>query len=406
MEVRYIMGDIDKKINFSNKIYPIYCGLSSDLVVFISINTIFFTSVKHFSAIQINFLTTCSVLITIFLSLFILKIVKKIGDLNSVKLGNFMLLISSLLITFCNNYFLVLLGEVFYSSSFLFKSMDSVILRKNLKYLNRLDDYIKYQNKSTFIYAVVTMIVSFLSGFLFNINQYLPMIICILFCINNCVLCNFLYEVEVNNSEELVEINKFKFTKIILYILLFYAIFYSCVELSQTNTKLLLQYNMNTFLNEDKVVICFSIIIVLSRIMRIFSNVLFNKFYSKLENKLLIIINFLLILSYIFILIGNFINGGFLGISIMTLGFTIFLMLRDPIENYSRTILLNNCDELYHEQVMVYFVLFRRIFNFVISLLITGILLKFDLRVVSLFLLFISICSIFLVRKIYCLLRK
>ena len=41
MEVKCIMGDTDKKINLSNKIYPIYCGLSNDLVIFISINTIF-----------------------------------------------------------------------------------------------------------------------------------------------------------------------------------------------------------------------------------------------------------------------------------------------------------------------------------------------------------------------------
>lgn len=406
MEVEYIMGDIDRKINLSNKMYPIYCGLSNDLVVFISINTIFFTNVKYFSAAQINFLTTCSVLITIFLSLFILKIVKKIGNLNSVKLGNFMLFIASLLITFCNNYFLVLLGEVFYSSAFLFKSMDSIILRKNLKYQDRLDEYIKYQNKSTFIYAFITVIFSFLSGFLFNINRYLPMIICILFCINNCILCNFLYEVKFDDIKDLKETRKFKFTKVVLYILLFYAIFYSCVELSQTNIKLLLQYNMNNFLEADKVVIYFSIIITLSRVMRIFSNILFNKFYSKLESRLPVIINLLLILSYILILIGNFINGGFLGILIMMLGFSIFLMLRDPIENYSKTILLNNCCEVYHEQVMFYFILFRRIFNFIISLLISSILLKFDLIFVTSFLLFISICSIYLVRKIYCLLLK
>lgn len=400
------MGDIDKKINLSNKIYPIYCGLSNDLVVFISINTIFFTNVKYFSPAQINFLTTCSVFITIFLSLYILKIVRKIGNLNSVKLGNFMLLIASILITFCNNYFLVLLGEVFYSSSFLFKSMDNVILRKNLRYQDKLDQYIKYQNKSTFIYSFITMIFSFLSGFLFNINKYLPMIICILFCVINCIFCNFLYEVKINDSKELKETNKFKFTRIVLYILLFYAIFYSCVELGQINTKLLMQFNMSKFLKVDKVVICFSIIVTSSRIMRVISNILFNKFYFRLESKLTIVICSLLIFSYILILVGNFIDREFLGIFIIMLGFTIFLILRDPIENYSKMILFNNCYEEYHEQVMVYFVLFRRFFNFIISLLISSVLLKFDLMFVILVLLFISICCIYLVRKIYCILVK
>ena len=36
----------DKRIKFSNKIYPIFYGLSSDLIFFIAINTLFLTSVK------------------------------------------------------------------------------------------------------------------------------------------------------------------------------------------------------------------------------------------------------------------------------------------------------------------------------------------------------------------------
>ena len=69
--------------------------------------------------------------------------------------------------------------------------MDTVILRKNLTFLKEEDKFLEIQNKYSLIYAVVTMFTAFASGFLFNINPYLPMIGCLTFCIINIFLVNF-----------------------------------------------------------------------------------------------------------------------------------------------------------------------------------------------------------------------
>ena len=268
----------EKKVKISNKIYPIYYGLSADLIFFIAINTIFLTNIKNLSAAQINSLTTFSVFFMLILYKIILKLIKKIGNLNSIRLGNFMLLISAILFTFGKGYMLILLAQILYVNAFLFKSMDGVVLRKNLKYQNRLNEYINYQNKSTLIYSFVTMIISFISGFLYNMNPYLPMIICILFCINNFILSFFIYEVK---KEEVKQISneKFNFTKTILFILLLYAFLYTAIEIGQVNTKLFLQYNMSEFLEPSKVVISLSIILSISRIVRTISDFFFDKIY-------------------------------------------------------------------------------------------------------------------------------
>ena len=42
----------DKKIDLSNKIYPIFCGLSTDLIFLIAINSLFLSTVKNLSTIR------------------------------------------------------------------------------------------------------------------------------------------------------------------------------------------------------------------------------------------------------------------------------------------------------------------------------------------------------------------
>lgn len=43
-----------QKINRTIKIYPIFYGVTADLIFWIAINTLFLTTVKHLSASQIN----------------------------------------------------------------------------------------------------------------------------------------------------------------------------------------------------------------------------------------------------------------------------------------------------------------------------------------------------------------
>ena len=200
--------EYNKKVELSNKIYPIFSGISGDLLFWIAIDTIFLTVVKGFNAAQISSLSTIGNLITILIYPIAFKIIKKIGNIRSIKLGTVLLLCSAILLTFANKYLIILLGHILYDSAFLFKNMDNVILRKNLKYANKEKDYIKIQNKSSFIYSLITMLIAFTVGFLFNINNYLPMILCISFCILSVILSNFLYEYKNNKNDEIKEKQK------------------------------------------------------------------------------------------------------------------------------------------------------------------------------------------------------
>ena len=87
-----------KKINRSIKIYPIFAAFTGDLIFFVPIDTLFLTLVKGLSASQITAMTMLSLIICICFQNAILYIVKKIGNVNSLRLGATMLLIASLLL--------------------------------------------------------------------------------------------------------------------------------------------------------------------------------------------------------------------------------------------------------------------------------------------------------------------
>lgn len=399
----------DKRIKLSNKIYPIFSGFSGDLLFWVAINTIFLTTVKGFSAAQISSLTTIGNLVTILLYPIAFKIIKKIGNIKSIKLGTLLLLCSSLLITFSNKYFIILFGHILYDTAFIFKNMDNVILRKNLKYENREKDYIKMQNKSSFIYSFLTMLIAFIAGFLFNINNYLPMILCILFCVLNIFLSNFLYEYKsdtYNGKEEKNIKGKLPITSIIFLILLLYAILYATIDLGQANSKLFIQYKLSSFLDVSKVSIILSLIIAISRIVRVVSDYFFTKHCKGENKKILYKIGYALIIAFIFIIFGSLLNSKIIGIALMALGFFVFLGVRDLFANYMKTLLLNSCNEEYHEQAITYLTLSRKAGKFLISTLITLILLKIDMLYIMILLLIISLLNILIIKKIYKLVER
>lgn len=328
-----------ERVKLSSKIWPIYYGLSDDLMFWAAINTLFLTRVKHLDAQQINLIMSLSVIVCFFGYFLINKIIGKIGALKSIKIGNILLLAASLLFTFLKSFNGILFGYVVYQIAFLFKSMDHIIIRKNLKYLGKEDEFFSYVSKGTFIYSFITMGIALISGFIFNLNNYLPMYIAIFCAFINVILMNFL---TCDNDEKEAPTYKVKINKIIIFVLIFYGLIYSSIEIAQTNTKLIMQFNMEEFLNNNKTVLYFSFILFLSRVFRVIGNLLFLKIFKILKNKMSIILNVSLLISLSLILFGDLYRHGFVGIILVALGFVILLLLRDPTQNYSKTLLLNS----------------------------------------------------------------
>ena len=397
----------DKRIKLSNKIYPIFYGLSSDLIFFIAINTLFLTSVKGLTSSEINFITTIGVLVALVFYLLSNNIINKIGNIYSIRLGTLLLLISAILFTFSTKLIFFVLAEIFYEVGFVFKCVDQVVLYNNLIYQNRENDFIKIKIKATTIYSIATLIVTLIVGFLFNINPYLPMFICILICINNFIMAHFIYEADLNNKKlELKEKNKFSFNKIMIITIFVYGLIYGLLVVLQTNDKLFMQYELQDFLKANTVTLVLSIILFLSRISRLISNITFRKIYDKFKNKTLYIIYFGLVISVLLFIVGKLFFTSIYSSIMMAVGFIILLALRDPAENLLSNILLKNTKKEDEEKAILYFQFMRRLVVFMLSLLATIVLLKYELIHLYLVFFILILLYIFMVIKLLSLLNN
>ena len=84
--------------------YIWFSSLTGDLIFWAIIDTLILTVVKGLSASQITLFTTIPAAIGIIIQPYLLKIIHKIGNTKSVRIGAFSLLVSSILITFGSNF--------------------------------------------------------------------------------------------------------------------------------------------------------------------------------------------------------------------------------------------------------------------------------------------------------------
>ena len=395
-----------EKMEKFNKIFPWYAGLSGDLLFWVAIDTLFLTVVKNFNAAQIVSLTTVSLITCIALQIPLLKIIKKIGNTNSVRLGSMLLLVSSLLLTFGKNYIVIALGKVIYEIAFTFQNMANAVLKNNLELQNKNTEYIKVKTKSNTIYATVTMIISFIASLIFNLNNYLPMLGCITFCLI-CFILSF-YIVDYSKYNKIKEENKIKsktkinYNRLIIVLIISYGLFYPIVNSGQSNGKLFIQQELLMKFNIEKTAIIISAILCISRIVRVLSNIAFNKIHSKYKEKVGVILPILLSISIILIILGSFIRNSVISqFSIMSLGYIIILFIRDPFKVYMQDLALRKVGKKRQQSLLTTMELSRKIGRAIMSLSFTMILVNNPMIIVIAILFILSITEILVSIKLY-----
>lgn len=394
------------KAKKSNKIFPFYNGLSADIIFWPIISTLFLTTIKEINASQINSIISISILLSIFGCFFIIKLTNSIGKLNMIKIGNLFAILAIIIFILSRNYYQILIGYTLYQYSIILKSVDLVLLRNNLKFIGIEKDFFSYSSKGSLVYSLLSLTAAITSGFLFNINANLPLYVSLVFAIISFIMSHMLYEIPYLNKKSVDTKINFKFSSIIIIAFIIYMLFAGLNSVGQVNTKLLLQYEMALFLTSKKVVTTLAIIVFISRVARVISNVFSPKIYNKLKNKVIVISSMLLTFALSIILIGDFVGKGYLGVIIISFGFILLLMLKDPVENLLKDLLLSKSASKYHEKIMIYLMILRKTSEFLLGMIISVILLNFTLKYALLFMLLISIFMIIIVLRLYKLLKN
>ena len=403
----------EERINLSNRLYPLYDGLSKDLLFYIAIDTLFLSVAKGFSAFQISFLAVVPTFLCILMQPMLLKSVKKLGNVNASRVGTFMLLVSAILKTFGTTFLVISIGQVLYDGAFVFKSMESISLRNNLEYQNNSRAYMRIRGDSNTIYATATFIIAIIAGPLFNVSPYLPMYLCITFCLITCFLSFSFYEVKLSDNENEEEKNKnkkenkykgktkSKISYVVILAIILNTIFINTVFVGQQDSKLFIQYQLTDWYGITKTATYLSLIVASSRLARIILNIAFIRFYGTFRNHVPIVLSIILASGFLSIIFGAILPlHNIIKILLMTLGFDLIIPMRDIFVIYIEDLVLTKSPKDRQQEIftnMEILVKFGKVtMNFLASLL----LVEFDLIYIMVMFLATAVIEAILSKKI------
>ena len=391
---------MNKSANRFLKVFPWYSGLSSDLLFYIAIDTLFLTLVKKFSAAEIVSLSSLSQLICVLLQFPVLFIIKKIGNTASVRTGAFFMLFSAVLISFGKSYYIVLLGRIAHDVSVIFRSASIVALENNLELLDREGDFVRYRTSANTVYAVITMLISFVASYMFNLNNYLPMICCITTCAMGFVLSLFMKDCSsynrVSHKKKSGVKVKIHYNKIIIISIILYAFFYSIVTNGQSEGKLFIQQQVLLDFDVEQTSLIIGAILCVSRVIRVISNIVFEKLYKKYLHKMGVVLPALLGTSIGLLLLGSFIPHIIVKILVMSVGYVIILFIRDPFRLYMQDVIFANTPKEQHQTLLTVLEFGVKIATAGIGLSFSAILLSYPMLVVIAIMFVIALMEIVL----------
>ena len=173
----------DKQINVN--LYTRYKTFSWDVLFYYAIIFLFFTQTKGINAADVLLAES---FYPIFKMVFLIPatiLINSIGKRKSLIIGNSFICIAIFVYIIAFDFAFVVLGELLSAIAFIIKGIcESNILYDSLeKDEKRGSIFAKIEGKGTSYYYYVDAISSVIAGFLFSINGYIPMILCLIMTI-------------------------------------------------------------------------------------------------------------------------------------------------------------------------------------------------------------------------------
>lgn len=243
---------LSKKRRINAKLYPIYKMFSWDLLFFYSIEFLFYIKTKRITASEVLIINGLYLLFKIIGQIPAVAITDFLGKRKSIILGNILLIIYMLILLFLPGAFSVILANIFFALGYDMKTIaESNLLYDSVSTKGGEGLYSKLDAKGGSWYYILDGVASLTAGYLFVINNYLPMIICLTFIIISTILSfgfKEIYEVKKKDRKKhglkniLKEYNSdlkssFKFilkSKRMKAYILFQIVFYSLISIIDT----------------------------------------------------------------------------------------------------------------------------------------------------------------------------
>lgn len=171
------------------KLYPIYKMFSWDLLFFYSIEFLFYTITKKVTASEVLVINGFYLLFKIIMQIPAVTITDFLGKRKSIILGNILLIFYALGLLILPGAIGIIIADLIFSLGYNIKTIaEGNLLYDSVATKGGEGLYSKLDAKGGSWYYILDGIASLTAGYLFVINNYIPIFICLLFIVISTIL--------------------------------------------------------------------------------------------------------------------------------------------------------------------------------------------------------------------------
>ena len=296
------------------KLYTLYVIFGSDLLFYYGVKILFFSQVKHISDADIVFLSTVFALTSLVSLVFANFINNKTSNRKTLIIGDVINAISMLVLIVGNGFVQMAIAEMLNAVAFALKNISTgPMLEESIPKTDKKSEiFSRIDGKAYFKYCIFSAIATVVAGFLYNVNPYVPMILCLICTvISGIISFNFkeISKEQRNKQKDLIKVVKelkegFTYTiksKRIRALLLALGFMWGIFILYMTYQTTLLK-NMNISAASIGVIAMFL------EIIKGYGGRFANQYNKKLKNKSLTILALTVSISFIIAGMGSLLN--------------------------------------------------------------------------------------------------
>ena len=195
----------DAKIRKHNmKLYPRYLMLGFDLLFFYGIRVMFLSEIKGLEDAQILLSGAVYAISMIIMQIPATIITSKIGYKNSAILGNILNIIWAIQIMAFKTFGGLIVAQIISGMGFALKFVsESNLLTTSIPQMatyQRNEIFTKIDKKGFFRYCIISAISTIISGFLYNVNPYIPVLLCLICIIAATILSFNFHDIKTNDN--------------------------------------------------------------------------------------------------------------------------------------------------------------------------------------------------------------
>ena len=291
-------------------LFPIYKVFGWDLLCYYSIEYLFFTITKGITPSKVLIIAAAYIISKVILQIPAVIISEYLGKKKSIIIGNILVALHLILVIFAPNFWVIIIAQMLSGLGYDIKAIcDENLLYESVATKGGDGLYTKLETKGGSGYYILDAILSMMAGYLFVINNYIPMVICLICVIISLILSFKFRDIYTVDKKKRKSLGKFakeyktnitdslkfiKRSKRIKAYVLFAAVFYALITIFDT-------YKFELLTDLGIGAEQFSMIIAALSLSAAVSVGFSKKIQRKLKNKTLTFISLIYLLSWLLI---------------------------------------------------------------------------------------------------------